>query len=219
MPAITERPKLSREVRRVPGHLELRAVHDDGHLFEVEGFACVTESPYAMRDMFGEYEEVVRAGAFAKTLAEKADVRFLYDHEGMPLARTKSGTLLLDEVMSGETLGLHVVATLDSRSTIAADLRLAMERGDVDEMSFAFRVTRQQWSPDYTQRDITEVELFDVSAVTYPANPATSIGLRSLEALDALSDEEAAVVLARLQQRRASGMSLAHARAIAASLA
>jgi hypothetical protein len=56
-----------------------------------------------------------------------------------------------------------------------------MDRGDLDEMSFAFRVTRQEWSPDYSQRDITEVNLNkgDVSIVNYGANPHTA-GLTSL---------------------------------------
>jgi HK97 family phage prohead protease len=54
----------------------------------------------------------------------------------------------------------------------------AIRRGDIDEMSFAFRAMRQEWNDDYTERIITEVRLFDVSAVTYPANPATLITAR-----------------------------------------
>ena len=53
-----------------------------------------------------------------------------------------------------------------------------MERGDLDEMSFAFRVIRQEWDADYLERRITEVQLFDVSLVTYPANPATVAQVR-----------------------------------------
>jgi phage head maturation protease len=95
-----------------------------------------------------------------------------------------------------------------------------MERGDLDEMSFAFQVIRQEWSPDYTQRDITEVKLFDVSVVTYPANPATSVGLRAAD-VDSLDDDEARELMGRLQARFAtqtSGRSLAAARAQAAGL-
>lgn len=150
----------------------------------LSGMASVTDEPYEMADWLGPYTEVVRSGAFAKTLAEKADVRLLVNHDGVPLARTKSGTLTLREVMPGEgdVSGLWCEADLDPASPLVQEIRSAMARGDLDEMSFAFRVTRQQWSPDYEQRDILEVELFDVSVVTYPANPATSASLRAAAA-------------------------------------
>jgi hypothetical protein len=54
-----------------------------------------------------------------------------------------------------------------------------MRRGDLDQMSFAFAVVRQEWSQDYTQRTINECRLFDVSVVTYPASPSTTADLRS----------------------------------------
>jgi hypothetical protein len=79
-----------------------------------------------------------------------------------------------------------------------------MERGDVDEMSFGFWVTRQQWSPDYDQRDILEVSLNkgDVSVVNYGANPATAgaqINSRDLAAhLTRLSPDERRDVYDRL---------------------
>jgi HK97 family phage prohead protease len=117
------------------------------------GYASVTDAPYQMRDFLGEYEEVIRSGAFTKTLAEKDDVRLLLNHDGLPLARTKSGTLTLTEVMSGKDdpqgrgqTGLWVEADMDPRSSLATDVKLAMERGDLDEMSFAFQVIRQEWS-------------------------------------------------------------------------
>lgn len=147
------------------------------------GYASVTETPYEMNDWLGDYTEVVRSGAFAKTLSEGADVPFKLNHDGMTLARTKSGTMRLAE----DSTGLHVEADLDPGNGQVRDIRSAMERGDLDEMSFAFRVTRQEWSPDYTQRDITEVNMNkgDVSIVNYGANPHTA-GLTSLRS--ALSD-------------------------------
>jgi phage head maturation protease len=89
--------------------------------------------------------------------------------------------------LAEDSTGLHVEADLDPRNGQVADIRSAMERGDLDEMSFAFRVTRQEWSPDYSQRDITEVNMNkgDVSIVNYGANPHTS-GLTSLRS--ALTD-------------------------------
>ncbi|MDH6123867.1 MULTISPECIES: HK97 family phage prohead protease [unclassified Kitasatospora] len=154
--------------------IELRALDDGfgGKTLRFTGYASVTESPYEMSDWLGDYSEVVRRGAFARTLAAGADVPFVVNHGGLTLARTKSGTLRLAE----DSTGLHVEADLDPRSPSVLDLQVAMERGDVDEMSFGFRVTAQEWSPDWTQRDITEVDLNkgDVSAVNYGANPATA---------------------------------------------
>lgn len=168
-----------------------------GDTFGVDGYACVTEAPYTMRDWLGEYEENVRAGAFAKTLGEKADVRLLLNHAGIPLARTKSGTLELDE----DDIGLRSVApALDGGSGLARDIRSALERGDLDEMSFMFRIVKQQWSPDFMQLDILEVELFDVSVVTFPANPATSVGLRGVD-LERLTDDQARAAYEQLGQR------------------
>jgi HK97 family phage prohead protease len=159
---------------------ELRA-SASGDTLTFTGYASVTESPYEMEDFLGSYTETVHRGAFKKTLSEGADVSFLVNHGGMTLARTKSSTLRLSE----DSTGLHVEAELDPGNSHVRDLQSAMSRHDMDEMSFAFRVTRQEWSPDYTQRDITEVNLSkgDVSLVNYGANPHTS-GLTSLRALD-----------------------------------
>jgi HK97 family phage prohead protease len=152
-----------------------------GENLRFTGYASVTETPYEMNDWLGEYTEVVRRGAFTKTLSEGADVPFKVNHDGITLARTKSGTMRLSE----DSTGLYVEADLDPSSPAVQTLRSAMERGDLDEMSFGFRVTRQEWSPDYTQRDITEVNLSkgDVSVVNYGANPATG-GLTSLRGRD-----------------------------------
>lgn len=198
----------SREVRMamVADAIQMREA-DDGSTTLV-GYASVTESPYTMQDWLGEYEENVRAGAFQKTLQESADVRLLVNHEGIPLARTKSGTMSLREIMVGaddplgrNLTGLWVEApNLDSNSMLVNTVRSAMKRGDLDEMSFAFQVIRQMWSPDYMQRDILEVRLYDVSVVTFPANPATSATIRARD-LDSLTEAEAREAYERLQRR------------------
>lgn len=154
--------------------VDLRAAANGtgGETLTFTGYACVTEAPYEMSDWAGPFTEVVRQGAFTKTLAEGADVPFLVNHTGLTLARTKSGTLQLSE----DDTGLHTEASLDPASPHVQALRSAMERGDVDEMSFGFWITRQVWSPDFDQRDILEVSLQkgDVSAVNYGANPNTA---------------------------------------------
>lgn len=154
--------------------VELRAKPDGtgGDTLTFTGYACITEVGYEMEDWLGPFTEVVRQGAFTKTLAEGADVPFLVNHAGLTLARTKSGTMRLAE----DDTGLHTEADLDPASPHVAALRSAMDRGDVDEMSFGFWITRQQWSPDFDQRDILEVSLNkgDVSVVNFGANPNTA---------------------------------------------
>lgn len=154
--------------------VELRAKPDGtgGSALTFTGYATVYDIGYEMQDWLGPFTEVMRAGAASKTLNEGADVPFLVNHGGLTLARTKSGTLKLAD----DTTGLHTEAVLDPRNNAVQDLQSAMERGDVDEMSLAFWVVRQQWSPDYDQRDILEINLNkgDVSVVNYGANPNTA---------------------------------------------
>lgn len=149
--------------------VELRAI-DDGAV-RVVGYASTYDTPYPIWGgaAAGGFDETIAAGAFDKSVRERDDVRFLVNHDGIPLARTKSGTMTLE----ADDVGLLVDATLDRSSPIVQSLRSAMERGDMDQMSFAFEVVKQEWSPDWTQRRITEVRLFDVSVVTYPANDQT----------------------------------------------
>jgi len=186
-----------REVRRVE-RLELRQ-SDDG-LPMIEGYATVYDYRYDIGggpDM-GGFTEVIATGAASKS-AQEADVRLLANHGGLPPARTRSGTLQLES----DDIGLKVRATLDPTNPAAQEVRSAMERGDVDQMSFAFRVVRDQWNADYSERTISEVKLFDVSVVTYPANPATVVKLRA----DDQPAEDAAE-----EAPKASGRSVAQAR-------
>jgi HK97 family phage prohead protease len=128
--------------------------------------------------------EKIAPGAFRKTLSETPDVRLLINHEGLPLARTKNGTLKLEEDMVGLRFEAELCDTQEAR-----DLWTLVQRGDVDQMSFAFRVIRQKWSSDRSERTLTEVSLADgdVSVVTYPAYAATSVEAR--QKLDALIQE------------------------------
>ncbi|MGW7424420.1 HK97 family phage prohead protease [Streptomyces sp. NPDC054813] len=182
--------------------VELRAKPDGtgSDALTFTGYACITEVGYEMEDWLGPFTEVVRQGAFTKTLAENADVPFLVNHAGLTLARTKSGTMRLAE----DDTGLHTEAELDPASPHVQALRSAMDRGDVDEMSFGFWIVRQQWSPDFDQRDILEVSLSkgDVSVVNYGANPNTAgaqLNSRDVQAhLQRLSADERREVFDRL---------------------
>lgn len=157
---------------------ELRKTGDS---LSLRGYASVFDHGY---DIYGGpskggFTEIVDKRAFDATLKEKPDLHLLINHEGMPLARTKSGTLLL----STDSKGLLVDApNLDRRDPDVQRLEVKMQRGDMDQMSFAFRVLGQQWTEEDTVRRITEASLHkgDVSVVNFGANDATSASLRSL---------------------------------------
>lgn len=179
--------------------LRVQTVQRDGKSFyHFHGVASTVEQPYRMYDWYGEYDEVVDAGAFDKTLGAGPDVAFLLNHAGTTMARTKSGTLEL----SVDSTGLISDAYCNPERSDVADLAHAIGDGDIDEMSFAFRIVRGEWSPDYTQYRILEVDLDrgDVSAVNYGANPNTSISARAKQALAAV-DELSAPYLRALAAR------------------
>lgn len=156
--------------------VQLRAAPDGtgGSRLLFTGYASVAEAPFTMSDWLGDFTEIVRTGAFSRTLGQSPDVIFCLNHDwdGAPMARTKAGTLRLSE----DTTGLHAEADLDGNRADVYQVQSAMEAGELDAMSFAFWVTQQTWSPDYDQRDILEVDLDggDTSVVTWPANPATT---------------------------------------------
>ncbi|MFF2502188.1 HK97 family phage prohead protease [Streptomyces sp. NPDC058067] len=196
----SDRATASGTVRRAfPVELEVRAKKGVSNVSTIEGYASVTETPYDMWDMFGPYSEVLRVGSFAKTLAETPQVQLLLNHGGLSMAYTQAGTLRLSE----DSTGLHMEADVNTKRSDVSDMLLAMEERSVDEMSFAFRVTRQQWSPDYDQRDILEVDLHrgDVSVVNFGANPATSVGAMRAADFDRLGEDDARALMERLQLR------------------
>lgn len=186
--------------RAFPVKLEVRAKKGTSNIVTIEGYASVTEQSYQMWDWLGPYDEVVRAGAFMKTLSENPQVQMLLNHGGLSMAYTKASTLRLAEDSNGLAIGSDVNTT---RSDVR-DMVTAIEDGAIDEMSFAFRVTRQQWSPDYDQRDILEVDLHrgDVSVVNFGANPATSVApaMRAAD-FDLLGEDDARALMERLQRR------------------
>ena len=176
----TRRPRIATvrglEVRTFASALEAR--DGAGPLeFRIEGYASVVETPYDM----GPYDEVIARGAFQDTLANRPDVQLLTNHEGLPLARTtippgQPGHLSLSE----DYKGLRVSAQLDRDDPDAQTLVTKIRSGLLDQMSFAFKVTKQKWSDDNTLRTIQAVSLDrgDVSVVNYGASPTTSVDAR-----------------------------------------
>lgn len=188
----------AREQRVLPiGEFELRTDVDE---LVLEGYASVFDAPYEILGgpVKGGWMEIVDQRAFNKTLSQSPDVHLLVNHEGLPLARTKSGTM--DLAVDGH--GLKVAARLDRNDPDVQRLATKMKRGDMDEMSFAFRTIKDQWSDDDGERRLLEVNINkgDVSVVNFGANPATSTNLRHLiEAIDAIADASADDLVAELR--------------------
>ena len=165
------RSKMKKTERRTFTVRDIEARQAEDGTMRMAGYAAVfNEASLPL-----PFIEKIAPGAFSKTLQETPDVRLLANHEGLPMARTKNGTMRLYE----DETGLYFEAEL-ANTQEARDLYTLVSRGDVDQMSFAFRVIRQNWSKDRTERTLTEVSLADgdVSIVTYPAYTATSVEAR-----------------------------------------
>ena len=189
---------------------ELRAAGEDGekkgHI--VEGLAAVYEQETRISDIFGDFVEVIRKGAFDE--CDFSDVRLLVNHDfnGIALARSRRNNksdkpntmqLTVDEN------GVNIKADLDTENNEQARaLYSAISRGDMDGMSFCFYVTEegQRWTKEngVERREILKVEkVIEVSAVNFPAYQGTNIDARSLE-----SDKRALENARRLLDSRES---------------
>jgi uncharacterized protein len=125
----------------------------------------------------GGFKEQIKLGAFDRALREKQDIRFLMNHDpNVVLGRWKSGTLGLKT----DSTGLYFTCELPDTQA-GRDLHTLVARGDVSQCSFAFKVapSGDSWDRSRTQRTLIDVDLFDVSAVTYPAYEDTNISARS----------------------------------------
>lgn len=153
---------------------ELRAAPDGNRLV---GHAAV----FNKRSVdLGGFVEVIQPGAFSKSLDD--DIRALVDHQGIAIARSKNGTLTLRE----DKVGLSVEIDLPDTNA-GRDIRASVERGDVDQMSFGFSVREggQVFTEDddgLMVRTLTDVRLFEVSVVTFPAYPDTDVAARAVRA-------------------------------------
>jgi hypothetical protein len=147
-------------------NMELRE-NADGTL-KFRGWASVTDTPYTV----GDFTETIARGSFKRSLGQAPDVSLLVNHTGLPLARTSSGTLRLEE----DERGLRVEADLCADDPDVQQILPKLRRGDLSEMSFAFRAVQQEWSKDYSERTIRECALHrgDCSIVTNAANPAAT---------------------------------------------
>lgn len=166
--------------------IETRVLRSDafkltGESRTLSGHASVFDSDSEV--LAGMFVERVAPGAFDRSLQGKADVVALINHDqNMLLGRTASGTLRLGKDAKGLTVDLDLPDT-----TLGRDVATMVGRGDMRGMSIGFRVLRDRWvsrgasvdGASYDLRIVEDVELFDVSAVTTPAYPATDLAVRS----------------------------------------
>ena len=180
-----------REIRMA----EIRALEpaDDGEMI-VEGRAVVYESPTVMYEIDGvKYYEVIARGALEG--ADLRDVPFKYNHSNsvMVMARTRNKTLELIP----DDHGLLVRARL-ANTTAGRDLYELIRRGDVDKMSFAFTVDKDEYDRNTRTRRILRFKrIWDVSAVDTPAYDQTYISARSWFAAQAEAERQAAEAAAK----------------------
>ena len=149
-------------------------VREDGNepSFLVEGYASTFE-PYKLIEIDGEdYNERIEPTAFDE--ADMSDVVYRIDHEGKVYARSSAGTIKLDI----DEHGLHQVTDLGA-TRAAQEHFEEIKAGLYPQMSFAFTVAEDHYDADTRTRIIDRIgKVFDISAVSFPANPTTELHVR-----------------------------------------
>ena len=174
-------PKGTKKKTWTIDNLEIRTKQngDGAETPVIRGYAAVYNSESDL--LYGFFREVIRPGAFDNSI--KNDIRALWNHNAAyVLGRSTSGTL---DIRS-DAKGLYFeVEPPDAQW--ANDLCTSIRRGDINQMSFGFETIQDNWTTleDGTEmRELLEVNLHEVSVVTFPAYQATSAGMRSLETED-----------------------------------
>lgn len=174
-----------REYRSMPVMIR-RDGEDEG--MKVRGYASTFEEPYML---FQDYDgtpmnEVIDRHAFDN--ADMTDVIMQYDHEGMVYARTRNGSLTLTIDEHGLMVEADLSLTQDSRR-----LYEAIQTGLVDRMSFCFTIAEngeEYDSATHTWRIMQIQKVYDVSAVSIPANPGTDISVSRKKRMDGVIQDE-----------------------------
>ena len=195
-----------REYRRIDaGQMETRTAEDGAKV--VEGYATTFNMPYELwRDKEMTVNEQVDRNAFAET--DMSDVIMQYDHKGRVFARMSNGTLQLSQ----DDHGLKILADLGG-TEIGRQLFEEIRGGYTNKMSFGFTVpeggdvrTRSKGEDGHITilRTITKIgKLYDVSAVSLPANDATEISSRTIS--DGLIAEAQEEIRAEEERQRRIG--------------
>ena len=197
--------KSNREYRNMT--MQIREMEEGADEMIVRGYASTFNEPYTLyEDEYWRLEEVVDRGAFEST--DMTDVIMQYDHEGRVFARNKNNTL----TVTPDEHGLLIEADLGG-TELGRQLYEEIRGGYTDKMSFGFTVdgedildTKAEDGRALTVRTITSVrKLYDVSAVSIPANDATEISVRSLAdgEIERLKAERLEAEKRELERRRA----------------
>lgn len=168
---------MNREVRFTTGTVEVRSNARDGKSTTrtLAGYAAKYDT---LSQNLGGFVETIRSGAFDKSIADKLDVVVRYNHDDAALlGRTSSGTARV----GSDSVGLWYEVDLPD-TTVARDLAVLAERGDVHQSSFAFLTVADSWGQTeqgFPLRSLNAARLVDVAPVNTPAYLDTSSGLRS----------------------------------------
>jgi len=187
-------------------NFEVRAEEDEEHGHFLSGQPIV----FGQRTDLGWYDEIIAPGALDKT--DLKDVRFLVNHntDMIPLARSrrnnKNSTMQMTVVPD---TGMFIRVDLDTENNSdARNLYSAVQRGDIDGMSFMFIVDEDSWEDEKTDHPVRTVRsikrVLELSAVTFPAYSQTFIQARGLsEALDGAKESlESAKAKAEVVERQ-----------------
>lgn len=162
--------------------MEVRAAEESAGQMVLEGYAVKFNETTDL----GIFKERIDPRAFEGRMED--DVRYLLNHKGMPMARTANGTLKLEI----REHGLWTRAVLNDTQQ-SRDVYAAVKRGDISSMSFAFTVAEDQHDPQMNLRTVTRVgKIYDVSPVSFPAYPTTTVQARAAAAQTSLAKTEAA---------------------------
>ena len=154
--------------------------------FTVTGYAS-TFDRYKLMTIDGvDYYEQIDRHAFDE--ADMSDVVFLRDHQGRVLARTKNGAIKIDV----DEHGLHHTTDLGLTGA-SKEMYEDIATGNYQQMSFSFVVSEDRYDKDTKTRIIEKVsKVFDISAVSFPANPFTEIGVSARDYFNGVIEAEKA---------------------------
>lgn len=190
----------NREYRNMPMLTEKREDGDAEKTYIVEGYASTFDEYELFNDGTDSFCERIEPTAFDD--CDMSDVVFLIDHNGRVYARTRNGSIEI----SVDEHGLYNKVDL-SRSSSAKAVYEDIDCGNYDRMSFAFTVAEDSIEHDRDNHKYLRVikrvgKLFDCSAVSFPANPNTEIGVSARSAFDGFIEEEKRLELVKAEETR-----------------
>ncbi|MFS8540646.1 MAG: HK97 family phage prohead protease [Tissierellales bacterium] len=184
--------KVDKEIRVITTTIEART-DGEGKTKGLTGYAAkFNEESKPLKDWWGdEFVEIIAPGAFSDSLKNNT-IKALYNHNpDYVLGSTKSGTLRLEE----DEIGLRFDLDLPN-TQIANDLYESVKRGDIDGVSFGFRVKKDKWTEVKTDdgwktiRTLLEIDLIEISPTPFPAYEQTEVDCRSLAKMKEQKDKE-----------------------------